>query len=205
MPLRLNLYHELHLQKKQKAYDPLKITFLVLIVTASVMAVYYFSILREKMAAVSTLKNKVAEYKELTIAETAAKTREVELNTQISNADFLVERMEKRFYWPGFLEELSKSITPKIQITTLNADAGKETNKVMVTIEGVIGSVEHPRISAGDFLKTISQKFSSKYKKVEVKFREGSIRDTPNTITLKTGEILKTATYTLEVQFATKD
>lgn len=198
MPLRLNLYHELQLQKKQKAYDPLKISVLVMVVAACIMAVYYFSILRVTMAAKDLLQSSSDEYKKLEVEEKAAKEKEVELITQKTNSEILEKRMEGRFYWPQLLEDIASCATPKIQIQKLSAESAGETGRVVVGLEGLVASLEPPRRSAEEFRTALISKFSSKYSRVAASFRK--LDDSVETISFN-GQNLKAVNYTINLEF----
>lgn len=198
MPLRLNLYHELQLQKKQEAYDPLKISILVLIVASCIMAFYYFSILRVTTAAKTELQASAEEYKKLEAEEKVAKEKEVKLSAEKLNADLLEKKMEGRFYWPQLLVDIANCTTPKIQIQKLTAESTVDTGKVVVTVEGIVASAEPPRRSAEEFRIALIEKLSSTYKKVAAEFR--TLEDSIQTIDFN-GQSLKAVNYTINLEF----
>jgi len=171
MALRINLYHEVIREKRQKQYDPLKIAMLALIVVVVGMAIYYFVQLNTAGKANVLLLAQKSEFERLTPQLAAAEKREVELNKQIDLAEKFAKRMEKRIYWAPLLENIMAVVPPNVQLTKLNCDNGREkTNVSQMNIEGIAADME-PRTVAEELRKAITTQIAVKYPNAHATFR----------------------------------
>lgn len=198
MPLKINLYHEVLLAKKQQQYDPLKLSLLGLIVVAIFLAGYYFVELAKKRGAVSAYQAKQAEYERLLPLSKEAKLLEEKLNKQIELADRLSKRIEERFYWAPIFEKVTGTVPKNVQITKLGADVNQETPRTChILIDGLAAGVE-PRAVAEDVRTALVEKFSKKFQNVTATFK--SLDDSNETVVWE-GKQMRTAVFSINIAF----
>jgi Tfp pilus assembly protein PilN len=198
MPLRVNLYHEVLRAKRQEQYDPLKLSFLGLLVVAVVMVGYYFVQLKQTSDARSAFSTQKAEFDRLSPLAKAAADREAELTKQIELAERVTNRMEKRFHWAPVLESVMAVVPANVQLTKLSGDTGREKGgNCQLNLEGIAGG-EEPRAVAEDTRKSIADRFAAKYANVSAIFR--NLDDSQEHV-LVGGRQLGTVVFTISVTF----
>ena len=171
MALRINLYHEVLRAKRQQQYDPLKLSLLGLGVVAIGMAGFYFVQLKRTSDVRSAFTAQKAEYDRLSPLEKEAAKKEAELNKQISLAEKLTKRMEKRIYWAPLFETLMGAVPANVQLTKLTCDTGREKGGTsQMNVEGIAADQE-PRAVAEDLRKAIAERMVAKYPNATATFR----------------------------------
>lgn len=198
MALRINLYHEVLRAKRQRQYDPLRITMLALIVVAAGMASYYFIQLARTNSAKSKQIAQKAEYDKLVPQKAAAEKKEAELNKQIELAEKFTARMEKRIYWAPLFESVMSVIPENVQITKLSCDTGRDKGGVsQITIEGVAADME-PRAVAEDVRRNVAARVASKYANATALFRS---MDDGTDHPVVNGKRVATVVFTIAINF----
>lgn len=199
MALRLNLYHEVLRAKRQKQFDPLKISFLGLLLVAIGMAGYYVVQFSRGSSAQSDSRAKQAEFDRLGPLAKTAHDREVELTKKIDLADRVSRRIEKRFYWAPVFESVVAVVPPSVQITKLSGDskATESSRSCQFTMEGLAASQE-PRATAEELRRAIVERMSVKYPTAAATFRNLDEGGEPVRVN---GQSLATAVFTIQVTF----
>ena len=171
MALRINLYHEVLRAKRQKQFDPLKLSMLGLGVVAVAMAGVYVVQLKRTSDIRSSFSAQKAEFERLSPQQKAAATKEVELNKQIDLAERFARRMEKRIYWAPLFENVMTAVPANVQITRLVCDSVREkTGGGQITIEGIAADME-PRNVAENLRKAVAERIGTKYPNATATFR----------------------------------
>jgi Tfp pilus assembly protein PilN len=198
MAIRLNLYHEVLRAKREQKYDPLKISFLALLVVSICLAVYYFIQLAGANSARAAYASRKAEFDRLTPLAKQAEARSAELTKQLDLAKSLTDRMEKRFYWAPVFESVAAAVPPHIQITKLSGDAGREgTRQCQLTLEGIAAG-EEPRAAAEEMRRAIVERLGAKYASASAVFR--SLDDSAESVRLN-GHTLRTVVFSINATF----
>lgn len=198
MSLKINLYHEVLRTKKQRQYDPLKISILGLIVVAIGLAGYYFVALAQRRSVVAEYTAKQKEFDTLIPLAKAAKLREEELSNQISLAERLGKRIENRFYWAPVLEVVASSVPLNVQITKLGADIAQEAPRTcQISIDGLAAGAK-PRAVAEELRMALAEKFGQKYKGVIATFKS---LDDRNERVLLDGQMEITVVFSISITF----
>lgn len=199
MALRLNLYHEVLRAKRQKQFDPLKISFLALLVIAIGMAGYYVVQFSRGSSAQSVSRAKKAEFDRLGPLARAAYDRELELTKKIDLSDRVNRKIEKRFYWAPVFESVAAVVPPSVQITKLSGDSKGTDNSrsCQFTMEGLAASQE-PRATAEELRRAIVERMSAKYPTAAATFRNLDEGGEPVRVN---GQSLATAVFTIQVTF----
>ena len=198
MSLKINLYHEVLRTKKQRQYDPLKISILGLIVVAIGLAGYYFVALAQRRSVVAEYTAKQKEFDTLVPLAKAAKLREEELSNQISLAERLGKRIENRFYWAPVLEVVASSVPLNVQITKLGADIAQEAPRTcQISIDGLAAGAK-PRAVAEELRMALAEKFGQKFKGAITTFKS---LDESNERVLLDGQMELTAVFSISITF----
>jgi len=198
MPLRVNLYHEVLRAKRQEKYDPLKLSFLGLLVVAVAMVGYYFLQLKRTSDVRSVFNSQKAEYDRLSPLAKAAADREAELTKQVELAEQVTNRMEKRFHWAPVLESIMAAVPATVQLTKLSGDTGREKGvNCQVNIEGIAAGQE-PRAVAEDTRKAVADRFAAKYANVSATFR--NLDDRAEHVRIN-GKQMASVVFTISVTF----
>jgi Tfp pilus assembly protein PilN len=199
MAIRLNLYHQVLRAKREKQYDPLKISFLSLLVVALGLATYYFIQLRRTNVAQATHAARKAEFENLSPLAKTAQEREVALTKQIELADRLTQRIEKRFYWAPVFESLVTAVPPNVQITKLSGDIknGEPSRNCQLLLEGLAAGQE-PRASAEELRRAVVERLAAKYPTASATFR--NLDDSAEQVRMD-GKVLATAVFTIQISF----
>lgn len=198
MALRINLYHEVLRAKRQRQYDPLRLTMLAMIVVAAGMAFYYFVQMARTNSAKSKHATQKAEYEKLLPQKAAAEKREAELTKQIDLAEKLTNRMEKRIYWAPLFEAVMAAVPENVQITKLSCDTGRDKGGVgQITIEGIAADIE-PRAVAEDLRKNVAARVGAKYPNASAAFRS---MDDGTDHPVVNGKRMMTVVFTIAVTF----
>jgi Tfp pilus assembly protein PilN len=201
MALRINLYHEVLRAKRQRQYDPFKLSLLALIVVAVGMASYYFLQMKRTSDARALYAAQKAEFEKLTPQQKEAETKEAELNKQIELAEKFSRRMEKRVYWAPLFENILAVVPANVQLTKLSCDAGREKSGLsQISIEGMAADQE-PRAVAEDLRKAIVSRVVAKYPSATATFRNlDESADHP----LVGGKRVSAVVFTIAVTFRTE-
>lgn len=198
MSLKINLYHEVLLTKKQRQYDPLKISILGLTLLAVGLAIYYFIELAQKRSAVASFQVNQKEFERLVPLMKEAKAREEQLSKEIGLSERLGKRIEERFYWAPLLELLASTVPRNVQITKLGADVSTESPRTCrMLIDGLAAGTE-PRGVAEDLRTALSEKLTQKYKTATAVFKS---LDESNEMALLDGRPVHTAVFSINISF----
>jgi len=198
MALRVNLYHEVLRAKRRERYDPLKLSFIGLIVVGAMMLVYYGFQLKRSSDARSAFEAQKAEFDRLSPLVKAATEKEAELTKQITQAERLTGRMEKRFYWAPVLESILAAVPPNVQLTKLSCDTGREKGGIcQVNMEGIAVG-EEPRAAAEEMRKAIGDRIGASYTGVSATFR--NLDDNTERVKVN-GKPMASVIFTINVAF----
>ena len=201
MALRINLYHEVLRAKRQKQYDPLKLSMFGLGVVAVAMAGFYVVQLKRTSDIRSAFNTQKAEFDRLSPQQKAAEKREVELNKQIDLAEKLTKRMEKRIYWAPLFESVMASVPANVQLTKLTCDTGREKGGTsQMNIEGIAADAE-PRNVAESLRKAVADKVAAKYPNATATFRN---LDDSTEHPVVNGKRMPAVVFTINVTFKTE-
>jgi Tfp pilus assembly protein PilN len=198
MAIRLNLYHEVLRAKRQEQYDPLKMSFLALLVVSIGLAGYYFIQLSKTNSVRTAYASQKAEFERLTPLAKQAGEREAELNTQIELARRVTDRMEKRFYWAPVFESVAAAVPPNVQITKLSGDVSRGSGReCQINIDGIAAGQE-PRAAAEEMRRSIAERFGAKYAGTNATFR--NMDDSAEAVRLD-GKVVPAVVFTMHVTF----
>jgi Tfp pilus assembly protein PilN len=198
MALRVNLYHEVLRAKRQKQYDPLKLSFYGLLFVGVLMLGYYFVQLKRSSDARSAFNAQKAEFDRLSPQAKVAAEREAELSKQIDLAEKLTNRMEKRFHWAPVFEALIAAVPANVQVTKLSCDAGREKGgNYQVSFEGIAAGQE-PRAVAEETRKAVSERLGAKFANLSATFR--NLDDGTERVLLN-GKQVASVVFTISVTF----
>lgn len=199
MALQLNLYHEIHRQAQERARDPFKLAGLAGLAIALLFVGYYFYRASVVSKVESSLASMQAEWKKLEPAKAKAKERESELLIQQKINGALVKRLQGRFYWASFLQEIAAVIPPEIQVLSLSGDFPRRGNPVNVIISGIAAG-HQPRSVAEQFRLALAEKLSPRYAKMTATFDANSLEETTDMIEFR-GESLASAKFRIRLTF----
>jgi Tfp pilus assembly protein PilN len=198
MAIRLNLYHEVLRAKRQEQYDPLKISFLALLVVSICLAGYYFIQLSKTGSVRAAFAAQKAEFDRLSPLAKQAAEREKSLTEEIELARRVTERMENRFYWAPVFESVAAAVPPNVQITKLSGDCSRDKgSQCQVTMEGIAAGQE-PRAAAEEMRRSIAERLGAKYAGTSATFR--NMDDSTESVRLD-GKVLPTVVFTIHVTF----
>jgi Tfp pilus assembly protein PilN len=198
MPLRVNLYHEVLRAKRQEQYDPLKLSFLGLLIVAVAMVGYYFVQLKRTSDVRSAFNVQKAEFERLSPLAKAAADREAELTKQFELAERVSNRIEKRFHWAPVLEVILAAVPSNVQLTKLSGDTGREKGgNCQVNLEGIAAG-EEPRAVAEDTRKAIADRFAARYANVSATFK--NLDDSAEQVRVG-GKQMASVVFTITVNF----
>ena len=201
MALRINLYHEVLRAKRQKQYDPLKLSMFGLGVILVGMAGYYGVQLKQTSDVRSVFAAHRAEFEQLDPQAKKAEAKEAELNKQIALAEKFTNRMEKRINWAPLFESIMTAVPANVQITRLKCESGREkgTNSQM-NIEGIAADAE-PRAVAESLRKGIADRMAAKYPNATATFRN---LDDSTERPLVNGQRVPAVVFSINVTFKTE-
>ncbi len=201
MALRINLYHEVLRAKRQKQYDPLKLSMLGLGVVAVAMAGFYVVQLKRTSDIRSAFSAQKAEFERLSPQQKAAEKKEIELNRQIDLAAPFTKRMEKRVQWAPLFENVMATVPPNVQITRLVCDSGREKSGAsQMNIEGIAADME-PRNVAENLRKAVAERVAAKYPNATATFR--NLDDSPEHPVVN-GKRVPAVVFSINVTFKTE-
>ncbi len=200
MALRINLYHEIQLARKQQRYDPLKISMICLGFAILCLAGWYVVRYAETNTVREQYAANQAELAKITPQSEKAKIDEAELTKTIQLSSALTKRIEGRFYWAPVMEIIGRVIPRNVQVARLSGDlATTETSRrVGMSIEGVAAG-EHPRKVAEDIRLALIDAFGQKFTGVTASFR--SLDDGTDRVKLD-GVDVGTVLYSISLSFA---
>ena len=197
MPLRLNLYHEVHKAKALKRRDPLKISIYALAAIAICCAAWYIILLLRLHVVNSELAARDKEFHQIEPAAKVAKKKEEELLAQVKASDQLVKRMENRFYWAPIFSELMQVVPREVQITRMTGDlTGEGLRRCSISIDGLAAGTD-PRRVAEELRTALAERFAANFKNVTSTFK--ALEDGAESVTVD-GRQLATATFGINVQ-----
>jgi hypothetical protein len=198
MALHINLYHEVIRAKRQEQYDPLKLSFLGLLIVAVGLVGYYFFQLKQASDARGAFNARKAEFDRVSPMDKAAADREAELTKQLELAERITNRMEKRFHWAPVLETVMASVPPNVQLTKLAGDTGRDRAGVcQINLEGIAAG-EEPRAVAEELRKTVVERFAAKYPAASGVFR--NLDDSTERIRVD-GKPMPAVVFTISITF----
>lgn len=201
MALHINLYHEIQRTRKQEQYDPLKISFVCLLVVALGLTGWYFAKLNETSDIRAAHAANKAAIANLEPEAAKAKLEEEALSKQVLLADTFTKRIEDRFYWAPLMELISHTIPKNVQVTKLIGDIGPvdpvTPRRVGISIDG-ISAGDQPRKVAEDLRLALIDTFGRKFKGVTASFR--TLDDSIERIHLD-GANLNTAVFSITINF----
>lgn len=201
MALRINLYHEVLRAKRQKQYDPLKLSMLGLGVVAVAMAGFYVVQLKRTSDIRSAFNAQKAEFEQLSPKAKAAEKKEAELNRQIDLAEKFSRRMERRIYWAPLFEHVMATVPPNVQLTRIACDSGREKSGAsQMNIEGIAADPE-PRNLAESLRKAVAEKVAAKYPNATATFRN---LDDSAEHPVVNGRRMPAVVFTINVTFKTE-
>jgi Tfp pilus assembly protein PilN len=200
MALRINLYHEIEKARQMQRRDPLKLSIYGLGAIAACFAIFYFiqlgrgHVLRKELSAAQ------AKFRVIEPKAKAAKKLEEELNAEISKAETIAQKIEKRFYWAPVLEQLAQVVPREVQITRVIGDvSGDKARKCALTIDGISTGTD-PRRTAEDLRTAIAEKFTPSYHSVTSTFKT---LDDGSELVMLDGKRMPTATFAINVLLTT--
>jgi len=111
----------------------------------------------------------------------------------------LVRRLQGRFYWASFLEQLVDAIPPEIQIQSLECQ-GEGMQPKQVNLRGLAAGTQ-PRSVAETFRRTLQARLGERYDAVAVNYSgNDSLSETQDTVILN-GETLAVARFGFRIDF----
>lgn len=198
MPLRLNLFHEIHQARTARQRDPLKISLYILGGVVAAFAALYAVELGRYASVANELSRKQEEFAKLEPQAAAAKKREETFQeTQKINTK-LVKEIEGRFYWAPVLQQVATLVPREVQINKLaGAVQGTGLRKCQLTVDGLSAGAD-PRGVAEELRQSISESFMKNFRAVEAKFR--TLEDSTEFVMLD-GKQWPTASFAISINF----
>ncbi len=201
MALRINLYHEVLREKRQKQYDPLKLSMIGLGVVVVGMAGFYAVQLKRTSDIRSAFNAQKAEFEQLSPKAKAAEKKEAELIKQIELAEKFSKRMEKRIYWAPLFETVMGAVPANVQLTRVVCDSGREKSGAsQINIEGMAADPE-PRNVAENLRKAVAERVAAKYPNATAIFRN---LDDSTEHPVVNGKRVPAVVFTINVTFKTE-
>lgn len=198
MALHVNLYHEVIRAKRQRQYDPLKISILALLMVGVLMAGYYGLQLKRTSDARAAFNAQKVEFDRLSPQAKSAADREAELTKKIELAERITNRMEKRFHWAPLLESILAAVPANVQLTKLTGDSGRDKGGIcQVNIEGIAAGTE-PRAVAEDTRKSVADRLGARYPSAAAAFR--SLDDSTERVKID-GKPMASVIFAISVTF----
>jgi Tfp pilus assembly protein PilN len=202
MPLHVNLYHEVQRQELARRRDPLRLGMMGLAVIAVGFVAYYFVVLEQAHVVESQYAALQDEFSRLDPKAKAAKTREDELNTEISASETLVKNIDSRFYWAPVLDQVLKTVPRTVQLTHFAAAAPTGNASVnTVEISGISSAIE-PRKEAEALRTALNSRLGTQFDGVSAMFKT---LDDSDEIVMLDGRRLATANFNIEIKLQAKD
>lgn len=199
MAFHLNLFHEIHTEAHQRARDPVKLAGLGLAVIALFMVGFYLY----RMNAVGKVTRKrAAMARQWTSLEPKMKKAESDAVTFARQKEVnaaLIERLDNRFYWAPFLERLTQSVPPHVQITSLSGEWSPNLRSVELILSGIAAG-QQPRVEAEAFRVGLEKELGAFYSEVSAGFDAHSLEETQQMIEYG-GQQLRTARFRIRLAF----
>jgi len=196
MPLALNLLHEELREQRQRKRDPLKISMMVGIGIAALLALNYLWGGYKLLELKSKLSAAEREWAKVEPKVSQAQKRAEELTTTINATKVLDDIAENRFYWAPLLSQIAHCVTPNIQLTSLEGGADEDKG-VTLSMEGTAAGRE-PRAVAEDFRQMLIEQVGKDRSETKVEFK--TLEDLDTAIALS-GANMPTAHFNLTVSF----
>ncbi len=201
MALRINLYHEVLRAKRQKQFDPLKLSMMGLGAVAVIMAGFYFVQLKRTSDIRSAFNAQKAEFERLSPQQKTAEKKEAELNKQIELAEKFSKRMEKRIYWAPLFEQVLATVPSNVQLVRIGCESGRDkSGNSQMNIEGIAADAE-PRNVAESLRKAVAERIAAKYPNATATFRN---LDDSTEHPVVNGKRVPAVVFTINVTFKTE-
>jgi len=203
MPLHVNLYHEVQRQELARRRDPLRLGMMGLGVIAVGFVAYYFVVLEQAHEVTTQYEALQDEFSKLDPKAKAAKTREDELNTEISASDTLVKSIDSRFYWAPVLDQVLKTVPRTVQLTHFSGATPNSASTTVNTVEisGISSAIE-PRKEAEALRTALNTRLGTQFDGVNAMFKT---LDDSDEIVMLDGRRLATAAFNIEIKLQAKD
>jgi len=203
MPLHVNLYHEVQRQELARRRDPLRLGMMGLGVIAVGFVAYYFVVLEQAHEVTTQYEALQDEFSKLDPKAKAAKTREDELNTEISASDTLVKSIDSRFYWAPVLDQVLKTVPRTVQLTHFSGSTPNSASTTVNTVEitGISSAIE-PRKEAEALRTALNTRLGTQFDGVNAMFKT---LDDSDEIVMLDGRRLATAAFNIEIKLQAKD
>jgi|GEM_PF-191657 len=200
--LYLNLYEENETERIRKKRDPVKTGIALLVLLVAGIFVHFTWKSQVLNHASGELMALETEWKHLEPKAKAAGLRESEMerNDKLTNA--LVHRIENRFYWGTFLDQVFRNIPPDIQINDMEASVvNTGIKKASLSLNGMAAG-KQPRGDAENFRTGFQKQLSNHYQEINSSFR--SLEDGPVLISF-TAPSSPTAIFVIDMDFISPD
>jgi Tfp pilus assembly protein PilN len=202
MPLHINLYHEVQRQERARRRDPLRLAMLGMLVIAIGFVVNYFVVLEREHEVGIRYAGYQSDFAKLDPKAKDAKSRQAELNSEISASDTMMKSVDSRFYWAPILDQIVRTVPRNVQLTHVGADTpGTGAGPSVLTITGISSAVE-PRKEAEALRTALEARLSTQCKGVTSVFK--ALDDSDQVVVLD-GRRLATATFTIEFELQVTD
>lgn len=201
MPLHVNLHHEIQQQELARRRDPLRMGMLAVLVIAIGFVAYYFYEMERTHGINVRYGTLQSDWAQLEPKAKDAKTREVDLDTQIKASDALMKDIDGRFYWAPVLGEILRTVPRAVQVVRVNADTQIGNISNVLTITGISSGVE-PRKQAEAVRTALAAKLASQCKHVSSSFKT---LDDGDQYVMLDGRRLPTAIFSMEFQLQVRD
>ncbi|HWL52455.1 MAG TPA: hypothetical protein VNQ90_08475 [Chthoniobacteraceae bacterium] len=199
MAFHVNLFHEIHTEAHQRARDPAKLAGLGLAVIALFLIGFYVY----RMNAVGQLTKKQSamerQWSSLQPKMKKAEKDAVTLTQQKAINEVLIARLDNRFYWAPFLERLTQSVPPHVQVTSLSGEWDPGSRKAELFLSGIAAG-EQPRVEAEAFRVGLEKELGAFYSEVSARFDAHSLEETQQVIEHE-GQQLRTARFRIRLAF----
>jgi hypothetical protein len=198
MGLRINLYHEVILAKKQEKYDPLRLSMIGLAIIGAGLAALYVAQYATMRSARSEFSARQAEHTVLAAKSKTSKEDGDRLAKEIELTGKFRKRIEGRFYWAPVFEQIVAVIPPNVQITKCSGDVSLDgARRCQLTMDGIAAG-EEPRDVAEKVRVALVEKLGAKYKGVVAAFK--TLEDGSEKVMFENKRLF-TATFSITVNF----
>jgi hypothetical protein len=201
MALQLNLLHEELAKQRQRQRDPLKLGLIALGAVGAMLFLYYGWNAYQTLQIRSELKSAETSWNQVEPKVTAAQKRADELRKIIDSTKVLDGIIDSRFYWAPFLGQLSQTVSPNIQIVSLEGHLNTDDHSIAILLEG-ISAAREPRAAAEDFRELLFEQLEKNYANVKIDFK--TLEDLDTTVILA-GAPNPSSRFILSITFLPKN
>ncbi len=174
MLLDINLLHEEQTAMLERKRDPLKLGMLAVLLVATLLVIFYFSVSDKANRAKRELDAANSELTKLKPLVEEASIKEQELKKQLDAMELLRRGTQERLFVAPILELVLKSARADIQITSLTIKTN-ELAEPTLTIDGItVGFRSEPRTVSDEFRLKLEANMRTLYPKAEVKLENVS-------------------------------